>query len=332
MDKIIRNMLYVSSTYSRDNIIKRFTECIQEFGIFDFGIITRAINYCTSLDFIDSKTIEFSFGPHNVIFRYKETVDLTEDDISHITILLTSFIISIENSSLYEGLMNKLDNKIISFVGSYDELLVDIEINTQDYKRYNTPFSLIKIVSPATTQGLVSRTIICNDNLNKIKSCIRISDKLYRDNSGIYILLKNTDLEGGKKVVDKIKSEVGSIDAGIATWEDAFVPVDLLSEVENSIYISKIDKPSKKQNVIESLNRIFDRSLLHKDKIYIIESNDKTEEFKIFQCLAFNIDECKYMVLRNPIKDISDYVIYEFNGEDYASDVIHFLKNKKRTI
>ena len=61
MDKIVQDMFYLNSSYSKEVVLRRFSECLEDFGIIDFGIITRATNHCTTLDFTDSETIEYTF-------------------------------------------------------------------------------------------------------------------------------------------------------------------------------------------------------------------------------------------------------------------------------
>lgn len=327
MDKIVQDMFYLNSSYSKEVVLRRFSECLEDFGITNYGIITRATNYCTTLDFADSETIEYTYGAHNIIFKYTSTYSLTEEDKNNLMIILTAFVISIENTVLYEGLMNKLDNKIISFVGSYEELLVDIEISREDYKRYSNPFTLLKILYPSIRKKSVGKSVLSNDFMTKLKSCIRLSDKVYCDASGLYILLKNTNIEGGENVSNKIKDRLGEVEIGIATWHDSFVPIDLLSEVENSIYIKKFSNEKSKENQIEKLNKILDKAILTNDTIVIVLDSDKTANLKKYQCHVLIIDERKYMVLRNP-KDINnEFILYTYDYEDIAIDVINKLKN-----
>lgn len=329
MDKIVQDMFYLNSSYSKEVVLRRFSECLEDFGIIDFGIITRATNHCTTLDFTDSETIEYTYGAHNVVFKYVPTYSLTKEDKNNLMVILTAFVISIENTVLYEGLMNKLDNKIISFVGSYEELLVDIEISREDYKRYNNPFTLLKILHPSIKKKSVGKSVLSNDFMTSLKSCIRLSDKVYCDASGLYILLKNTNIDGGENVANKIKDKIGPIEIGIAMWHDSFIPIDLLSEVENSIYIKKFSNEKNKENQIDKLNKILDKAILTNDSIVIVLDSDKTANLKKYQCHSLIVDECKYMVLRNPKNIDNEFILYTYDYEDIAIDVINKIKNVK---
>lgn len=327
MDKLVENMLYLNSTYSKENIIKRFRECLLEFDIVNFGVITRVLNYCTTLDFEDAENIEFVYGAHSVTFKYKSSKDLSEDEKNNLKVILTSFIISIENSVLYEGLMNKLDSKIISFTGSYEELLVDIEINTADYKRNNIPFSLIRIIYPKINKETICNSMLSGDITGNIKSCLRLSDKIYKDQIGLYILLRNTDLSGAETVANKIKSKVVNLEVGFATWKDSFIAIDLLGEAEDYIYIERFNNyNNKSENKIEKLDKILNSAILTNDKISIVEDSVENSRFKMYQCLNLPIENKKYMVLRNPLCIPNDIIKYKFNYEDIAIDIIEKIK------
>lgn len=326
MDKLVENMLYLNSTYSKENIIKRFRECLLEFNIVNFGVITRVLNYCTTLDFEDAQNIEFVYGAHSVTFKYESSNDLSEEDENNLKVILTSFIIAIENSVLYEGLMNKLDSKIISFTGSYEELLVDIEINTADYKRNNTPFSLIRIIYPKINKETICNSMLSGDITGNIKSCLRLSDKIYKDQLGLYILLRNTDLSGAKTVANKIKSKIANLEVGFATWKDSFIAIDLLGEAEDCIYMERFNNTNKPENKIEKLDKILNSAILLNDRISIVEDSVENSRFKVYQCLNILIKNKKYMVLRNPLCLPNDIIVYKFNYEDIAIDIINKIK------
>lgn len=323
MSYLVNNICLLNSTYSKDKIQNIFKNILDDLGIKEFILISSIAPICSKSTEGCNSEVSIKCGNYPVIFKYNKN-ELTVP-INDLKCLIASYIVAIENSIIYKDITDKISFGENADFPVFSTLIADITNEIEQYKRYGYDFCVAKISLENQSLGEKFEYKL-KDNLKTIKDIVRATDSVYRDSKNIYILYRNIGIKDGVKLVDKLKKHIKDAEIGIAEWKSSYIIVDLLSEIDNFIYLSQTKQQSNNRHVREELNKVLNKAIMHGDCIIIVDSNELKDIHKKFKVLSFKLNTLKeYAVLKN-YNHISDFnFLYEFNYEDIADDVFNFL-------
>lgn len=323
MNYIADSICLLNSSYSKDKIIKIFKATMLKLGIKDFVLssgIVQVFNMSSSIGLLNSQ-IALNCGNHDVFFKYISTDEKLLANKKDIECVIAAFIVAIENSMLYKDIIdNVIFSKDKEYL-SYNDLISDISHEIKNYERFGTNFCVAKIVIENLLLGEKFNFKI-SQYINQIKDSIRGTDTVYRDSKNIYVLFRNVDLNNGITLINKIKNIVYTNSIGIAQWQSSFVIVDLMSEIDNYIYLSQVKYEEEKNSLADELNKVLNKALYKNHDIYIIEANKLNSSHKNNIELKFILNNIEYIVLRTTKKKADFSYVYKFVGDELAEDII----------
>lgn len=314
---VINSVFLLNSTYNKEKIKKIFLQCLKEYDICEFYLRSNIINLNKEDSFINKK-ISIDNGDYKCDFYVDKYSTEKERDIK---LIIASFLVAIENSEVYNTVINAAYCNYLT----YQSLLEDINFFKNNYERYDIPFCLMKVQSKNKSYAV-----------KKIRELIRYTDKVYvkdeKDDS-IYILFSNLNINDGEKIANKIQNNIRNVKVGVAEWLNSYVIMDLFGEVDNYIYMKSAVHFSNNESLSNKINKIFDKSILSGDNIYVVSGN---EEVNNSICeFSFEYDSNQYIVLKNPSEDTVrklkelNLFVYKHCNEELAQDLFARIKRNE---
>lgn len=328
MSYIVDSICLLNSSYSKDKIIKLFENIMRKAGIEDFILLSNIAQVCTSPLIEDGSDILLECGNYKVSFRYKKSANKCILDKKDLECLVAAFIVSIENSVIYKDMTDKIAFGRNKNYPTYDNLIIDISKEIKHYERFGTDFCVAKINMDNVILG-EKYDFKLGRCIDELQGLIRGTDSVYSDSRSIYILFRNVGIKDGVILIDKLKSVMCKCQIGIAEWKSSYVVVDLMSEIDNYIYLSAQKEDEEKTSIVDELNKILNRALFRNEDIIIVKTEEVDNLLNKYVVLSFNINNCSYSVIRN-CKNTSNFsFLYKFAGDEIAQDILNELKNIK---
>lgn len=332
MNYIAESISLLNSSYSKDKIVQTLKKIMPELGIKDFMVLSNMVQVCSTSpsDSLLTSQIKLKCGNYDVLFKYNKLEHKSIPSIKDIECILAAFIVAIENSIIYKDITDSIIFSKNKEYLTYDNLIADISTEIKNYERFGTNFCVAKIVLENISLGGKFNFKV-SKYIDTIRESIRATDNVYRDSKNIYILFRNVDLENGIKLIEKIKNIVYTNEIGIAEWKSTYVIVDLMSEIDNYIYLSQEKYEKDKKSLVDELNLILNKALYKNDDISIVIKKDIKDIHLNKVSLFFNLNNIEYAVLKN-VKNTTDFsFVYNFSGDEIAEDIISELSKNKQT-
>lgn len=324
MSHLVDSICLLNSSYSKDKIIKILKKRLSIVGVHKYILLSSIIQTATVNTLNNATEISLKCGNYMVVFKYDSSeCSISDDDLK---CLLASFVVSIENSVIYNDLTNKITFSEGKSYPTFNTLVEDISKEIEQYKRHGTDFCVAKIGIENEILGEKFNYKL-KKYLDIVKDSVRITDSVYRDIKNIYILFRNVGINDGVNLVSKLKDAIPNSEIGIAEWRSSYAIVDLFTEIDNFIYLSKVDIQSQNICIKEELNKILNKAILYNELILIVNSLDVKPKHEKYISFNFTIDGVDYTVLRKYKKKDDFTNAYEFNFEDIAEDIFEILQN-----
>lgn len=330
MNYIADSICLLNSSYSKEKIIKLFKKTMLKLGIKDFMVLSNMVQICSTSpsDNILKSIISLKCGNYDVLFKYNKIDSETTIETRDIECVIAAFIVAIENSIIYKDITDNVTFSKNKEYLSYNNLIADISNEIKHYERFGTNFCVAKIVVENISLGEKFNFKV-SKYIDEIRESIRATDTVYRDSKNIYILFRNVDLDNGVTLIEKIKKIVYTNEIGIAQWKSTYVIVDLMSEIDNYIYLSQEKYEKEKNSLVDELNLILNKALYKNDDITIVIREDTSDIHLNKAIFFFTLNNIEYVVLKN-IEDINDFKFaYHFSGDEIAQDIINELSKNK---
>lgn len=329
MNYVADSICLLNSSYSKDKIIKIFKKTMTKLGVKDFIVSSSIVQVCTTSianDSLDSH-INLKCGNYDVLFKYKKPENKLALEINSIECVIAAFIVAIENSIIYKDIMDNVAFSKNKEYLSYNNLIADISNEIKHYDRFGTNFCVAKIVVDSISFGEKFNFKI-SKYIDDIKQSIRATDTVYKDSKNIYILFRNVDLDNGVNLVEKIKNIVYTNEIGIAQWQSTYVIVDLMSEIDNYIYLSQEKYEKEKSSLADELNLVLNKALFRNYDVTIVEKREMKESHLKKNVFSFTLNNIEYSVLKN-VKNTKEFsFVYNFSGDEIAEDIISEISKR----
>lgn len=324
MSYLVDSISLLNSTYSKDKVKKIFNKILTDANIHEYILISNIVQV-SSVTSIDKPVIlSFRCGNYTISFKYKDNkTNLSCDDIK---CLIASLIVSIENCSIFNDMVDKISFSQNKDYSTFNDLVSDIAKEIEQYKRYGINFCVAKINMEYEVLS-EKFTYKIKNTIDLVSDIIRASDSVYRDSKNIYILYRNVCMKDGIKLIDKLKNSIQQKYIGIAEWKSSYVITDLFGEIDNFIYLSKTRDESKLKNLKDDLNKLLNKALMFNESIYIIDSINIKDIHKPYVAMTINVNNKEYTVLRKFKDEGNLEYVYKFVDEHVADDILDFLKN-----
>ena len=326
MNYLAESICLLNSSYSKDKIIKTFKSVLYKAGIHEFILLSNSVQVCTSPVMEGAKYLPLEFGNFIVNFQYKSLnnkIILTKKDIE---CLIVAFMVAIENSKIYKNLTDNIAFGLNKGYPTYDDLISDISKEIKHYERFETNFCVAKINFDSIILGEKYGFRI-SMYIDDVKNSIRATDSVYSDSKNIYVLFRNVNIDDGVLLLEKLRKVAKGNPIGIAEWKSTYVIVDLMSEIDNYIYLSQEQDDSSEISLVDSFNKVLNKSLYKREDVWIVKSSEVDNDDKDKLVLSFDIGELNYSVLINCKNKKQFTFLYEFSGDEIAEDILRTLEN-----
>ena len=325
---VTSNEIYLlNSSYSKDKIKGIFRTILVKRGLSKYILLSDLVQDCSVISIENPSIIDIDCGYHSIHFEYKKSsmLSLTEEDLK---CLIAIFMISMENATIYENLVNSIAFGENKEYPTFNDLIRDINKEIEVYKRYGTPFCVAKIRIKNEVYNKNNYMKITS-YLDTIKENVRSTDSIYIDDKNVYIILRDIYQSDAENVVHKLNEKMTDVYVGVAEWKSLYVVSDLLSEIDNYIYIELEKLKKSSVSLTEDLDKILNNAIFHNDTINIIQNsgyNKDNELIKKHEVFRFSLNSKNYIVLKNLPKNNDLDIIYTLSDDHIASDILEIIK------